>query len=201
MFDSKITASDFIASIRREIDAAPDIEEATYLRFIDEAEQLIYSEIIRETAQKRVQSEGGYLALSSVPAEDGADAVRFEDIHDVYAGDVHLIRTAPVSGRTFPDAYWKDGAGLKHNAKEQSLDIYYFVRPALKSREGGRTDVLRLPVEWLTLISSKMRGEALKLVNEDELAAKWLADYNVLLEHFGQYMSARQPELYLGSED
>ena len=45
-------------------------------------------------------------------------------------------------------------------------------------------DNVMVPVEFIDLVKAKLRGEAYKLVNEDGIAAKWLNDYNMLLETF-----------------
>ena len=40
---------------------------------------------------------------------------------------------------------------------------------------------------------AELRGEAYKLCNEDAVAAKWLNDYNALLDSFRQWLVLRQP--------
>ena len=46
-----------------------------------------------------------------------------------------------------------------------------------------------LPVEFIDLVKAKLRGEAYKLANEDNHAAKWLNDYNTLLETFKAWIA------------
>jgi len=41
-----------------------------------------------------------------------------------------------------------------------------------------------LPIEFIDLAKAKLRGEAYKVANEDSLAAKWINDYNMLVETF-----------------
>ena len=50
-----------------------------------------------------------------------------------------------------------------------------------------------LPPELIDLAKAKLRGEAYKLANEDGLAAKWLNDYNVLLETFKVWIQSKAP--------
>ena len=199
MFDSGVTAKDIVDSIRGtdilppEVDIAPDIPEATYYTWIDEAEQLLYSEIIREiTLWSKTGGIASPFNLSAVTAA-GAAPVRFEDIYAVHINDVQLAHVTAV-GALFPDTYWKQNNALCFSTQKTSatLKIYYNIRPALKA--GSPTQTVKLPVEWLPIIRAKLRGEAFKLVNEDGLAAKWLNDYNVLLEQFKQYMAARTPQ-------
>lgn len=194
MFDSNITAEDFVRDIMNETDIAPDIEERVYYHLIDETEQLLYSEIIKETAVYTGNvSDGGEVKLPE--GNNETDAVRPEDVYAVYAGDVQLIKATPTGCKIFPDSWCGMGKNISVNAASDSVKVYYYIRPALKSGEGGKTRTVKLPVEWLRVIGAKVRGEAYKLVNEDSASAKWLADYNVLVEQLRQYMELRAPDV------
>ena len=48
-----------------------------------------------------------------------------------------------------------------------------------------------VPLEFIDLVKAKLRGEAYKLANEDDIAAKWLNDYNILLETFKAWISEK----------
>ena len=77
-----------------------------------------------------------------------------------------------------------------------SVRVIYFVRPALKTVNSsdvvGSGNVM-LPVEFIDLAKSKLRADAYKIANEDNLAAKWMNDYNVLLETFKEWMDRKRP--------
>lgn len=192
MFDSGIIAENLVDEIMSEADIAPDISPQTYYNWIDETEQLLYSEIIKEIVQK-TQPPTRPIVLSSMQ-EANASKPRFEDIYAVYADEKQLIKATAVGGETFPDTYWKQGNDLYYNVTPapNEIRVFYYIRPVLKA--DMPTETIKLPVEWVCLIRAKLRGEAYKLVNEDSAAAKWLNDYNVLLEQFKQYMAARNPE-------
>lgn len=192
MFDSGITAVDLVTSVMSEVDAAPDIPAETYYNWIDETEQLLYSEVIRELTTAAV-TPALPIVLSGL-GEVGADTPRFEDIYAVYADEKQLMKATAVGGETFPDTYWKQGNHLYYNMMPapQTVKVFYFIRPALKSKTPTAT--IKLPAEWVCIVRAKLRGEAYKLVNEDNTAVKWLNDYNVLLEQFKQYIAARNPE-------
>jgi hypothetical protein len=68
------------------------------------------------------------------------------------------------------------------------------VKPELKTISNYASKYVMLPIEFIDLIKAKLRGEAYKYANEDNLAAKWLNDYNVLVETFKAWLSNKQPE-------
>lgn len=201
MFDSKVKASEFVARLKNEVDAAPDIDNDTYLGLIDDVEQTMYSEIIKEIHTcKPTVTESTHIKMP-YDAEEG-DLIRFEDVREVYAGDIQLIKTT-ATGWKFPDSYYKLGDDLYLNLKDKSksseITIYYYIRPKLKRGTTGE-DTIKLPPERIPLIGAKVRGEALKLVNEDATAAKWLSDYNVMIEQFREFMTFNRAELRASME-
>lgn len=193
MFDSSITVNSIISELRNEVDVAAEIPDTAYIMWLNSMEQLLYSEIIKEQnehiIENPVQCE---IEVDSIEPKDGEAAVRFEDIYTIYADDVQLMKSTLVSGVIFSGCFYKLGnnIGYKTEKAPQRLRIIYFVRPALKV--SGEENV-SLPAEFIDLAKSKLRGEAYKLANEDGIAAKWLNDYNVLLENFKAWISARMP--------
>jgi hypothetical protein len=190
VFESGIAAQTFVTSLRAEIDVAPDINTSDYFNWIDETEQLLYSEVIREIHIYTEQNPASPIQFTAMTAP-GADTPIFEDIYAVHAGDTQLLKSTAVGG-LFPDTYWKQDDALYFNAQTELIKVYYFIRPALKSPAPANT--IKLPVQFLPLIRAKLRGEAYKLVNEDNTAAKWLNDYNALLEQFKQFIAERQAQ-------
>lgn len=127
--------------------------------------------------------------------DDEAD-MRFEDIHAVYADGKQLIRTTLTSGAVFPNAYYKelDSLGMNISGKPDEIKVVYLVRPAPKDADVlTDNDTVKVPVEFIDLVTAKLRGEAYKLSNEDALAAKWLNDYNIRLETFKAWVEGKQP--------
>lgn len=125
--------------------------------------------------------------------DDEAD-MRFEDIHAVYVDGRQLIRTTLTSGAVFPDAYYKelDGMGVSLPSAPDEVTVMYCVRPALKKKDLTGDETVKVPAEFIDLVTAKLRGEAYKLSNEDALAAKWLNDYNILLETFKAWVAGKQ---------
>ena len=105
------------------------------------------------------------------------------------------------SGAIFPNAYYKVGKDIGYNVEGVSdMVIIYFARPELITVDDDddtidEDAIVMLPYEFLDLVKARLRGEAYKLANEDDTAAKWLNDYNVLLENFKNWLTRRNPTL------
>ncbi len=197
MFNSGITAYDLIEQIKDEADISYPIPDASYVLWLNALEQLLYTELIRE--QGRIELDGvsgDVVDLDTLTVPNGENAIRFEDIHAIYADDTQLIESTVASGVIFPDTYYKIGNNLGLNLTREpgTLKIIYFVKPELKTELNIGTKNVMLPIEFIDIAKAKLRGEAYKIANEDSLAAKWINDYNVLLETFKAWLSGKQSE-------
>lgn len=188
MFNSNIKVSDLINSIREEADIAVPITYDSYIAWLNSLEQMLYSEIIKE--QEKTFVEVPTVNLASIAVPEGNSNIRYEDIHAVYRDGLQLKETTVASGTIFPNIYFKTENNLAHT---KGLEIIYIVRPKLKTVETMEDDFVMLPPEFIDLAKAKLRGEAYKLANEDGLAAKWLNDYNVLLETFKVWIQSKAP--------
>lgn len=197
MFDSGITAENLINEIKSEADIAIPIDDEAYITWLNTVEQLLYSEIIHEQCSCEIENaaHNGFIDLSQVGVNDGEDNIRFEDIHAVYADVTQLIKTSFSSGKIFPNTYYKknNGVGLNTAFDPEKIKIIYFARPELKTISNYAKKNICLPIEFIGTVKAKLRGEAYKAANEDNIAAKWLADYNALLENFKAWVSCREP--------
>ena len=201
MFDSGISAKDLIEELKNtEVDIALEIPNATYVEWLNALQQLVYTEIIKE-------QEGGVLSPSAltnpidvkkIPIHEDESVPRFEDIYAVYADDVQLIKSTLTSGVIFPNTYYKVDNNIGYNTSFEptEIKIIHIVRPALitvSSRDVVDDSNVMLPIEFIELAKSKLRGEAYKLANEDSIAGKWLNDYNTLLETFKAWVNDKTP--------
>lgn len=189
MFDSGVKAKSLIDSIKFEADIALPIASSTYLEWLSALEQLIYSEIIRE--QKAVTLNGTHdipIDLSEIQPGEFEAPVRYEDIYTVYADEEQLIQSTVTSGVIFRDTWYKteNNLGLNLSKTPETIKIIYFVRPAIKKGSGEEIPDIPVfvPFEFLDMVRAKLLGEAYKTANEDGLAAKWINEYNVIMQTF-----------------
>ena len=197
MFDSGIKASDLIAQIKQEADIAIPIPDSSYILWLNALEQLLYTELIQEQGKIELDSvTGSCIDVDTIHVPNGENAVRFEDIHAIYADESQLIKSTVASGVIFSDTYYKIGNNIGLNLKKdpQKVKIVYFVKPVLKTESNASTENVMVPLEFMDLVKAKLRGEAYKVANEDSIAAKWMNDYNILLETFKSWLSGKQPE-------
>lgn len=196
MFDSVITAKEFIDNLKSEVDVALDISDMSYLGWLNTAEQFIYGSVIKE--------EGVYTAENteniSLPIKlEGENNISQADVVTVYAKfplnkRVQLMHVTTANGPTFKDVYFVKGDKLciKPSFPCTEADIIYIRRPIIKSISNWETEKVKMPVEYIDLIAAKLRGEAYKLANEDSIAAKWFNDYNALLQDFNAWCSMKR---------
>lgn len=193
MFNSGKSVRELITELRDEVDIAFEIPTSTYLLWLNSIEQLCYSELIKEQREIKVLNPTTPIVIDDLTVSEEEAPIRFEDIYAVYADDVQLMKTTLASGTIFPDTFYKhnDDLGINIPYQTRELKIIYIARPKVKTAEEGN---VMMPIEFIDLVKAKMRGEAYKLVNEDEMAGKWLNDYNMMLENFKTWCSNRSSQ-------
>lgn len=186
-FNSGYLARDIINTLKEEIDVVSYITDDTYVRLYNELIELLYGEIIQDTNLYEIKVNGDFLTDFSINKGH---------IKDVYYGDIQLARGKAEQVGKIDNIYYTDNddrfcfsvANVKNG---ENLRIYYNYIP---ERLVGLNDEkeIPLPFVFLELVTSKLRGEIYKLLNEDEQSAKWLNDYNNLLENFKAYIQSRK---------
>lgn len=197
MFDSGITASALIEQIKDEADIAIPIPDATYVLWLNALEQLLYTELIQEQGKIELDGvNGSVIGIDTLNVPNGENSVRYEDIRCIYADSTQLIESTVTSGVIFPNTYYKIGNDIGVNLIHQpeKVRITYFVKPELKTTDNINVKNVMVPIEFIDLVKAKLRGEAYKVANEDSIAAKWINDYNILLETFKAWLSEKRPE-------
>lgn len=206
MFNSGISAYDLIDQLQQEADVAIPIPETSYYEWLNELQYLLYTEIIREISlQHYTELTDQEIDIESAEVT-GESPIRFEDVLAVYAeildgGDtkhVQLTRMTPLNGSIFPYSYYKNRSKIKLHIPEkpnqtlQKITIAYYTKPEAVTKMNAKTAMVAVPAEFISLVKSKLRGEAYKLCNEGTLAANWISDYNVLLETFRKWIESRR---------
>lgn len=196
MYDSEVTAADLIAEIKGEIDIASIVPDSAFVRWLNTVEQTVYTELIREmrlvhiAVDYRNGEDTPSFYLSDITPGDGEGEVIFDDIVKSYVDGIELDRVSLISGTVFDNLgmYYQNGDRImvKTLVPASEVSVIYVVRPVKKAVENGELpgETVKLPAEWLEIAASRLRGEAYKLANDDNLAAKWLNDYNLYLEQF-----------------
>ena len=195
MFDSGISVKDLVDELKEEVDIALEIPDTAYAGWLNSLQQLLYSEIMKEQKKAVVElSEDGVISLSS-PLGTDENRTRFEDIYAIYANGKQLMKTTLTSGKIFPDTFYKinNNVGINATPVPTEVEIIYIVKPVLVKNIDDENVKVMVPVEFIDLVKAKLRGEAYKLVNEDAIAAKWLNDYNMLLETFKAWIAEKSP--------
>lgn len=208
MFDSGIAVKDLVEDLKTEVDIALAIPNSTYVQWLNSLQQVLYTEIIKEQKEYSYNAnmfekppiygtgrDVSTLDLSTIPTEDNESQPIFEDIYALYSNGVQFIKSTVASSYIFPNTYFKYNNQLGYEGKILGMTrIIYFVRPALITVDKNDTidgSTVMLPVEFIELAKSKLRGEAYKLANEYDMATVWLNDYNVLLETFKAWIAEK----------
>ena len=200
LYDSAVTTADFILGLRDELDIASIIPDSAFIRWLNTVEQTVYTELIREMrsvhlAVDYVDGDTPSFSLSDIVPSNGEDPVIFDDILKVYVDGIELDRVSLISGTVFDNIgmYYKNGDNvmIKTLIPATEVSVIYVVRPRKKALSGAElpAETVKLPAEWLEIVASRLRGEAYKLVNDDNLSAKWLNDYNTCLEQFKVWLT------------
>jgi hypothetical protein len=208
MFINNLTYQDLVDEVKSEVDIALEIPNEIYFRWLDALTSLLYTEVIKEQTICVIEPAPQSPFLPMVE-DDWGDKyeVSFEDVIAVYADDVQLIKSTPTSGIIFPNTFYKHSYANPNDSSASYSTVGYnteFTPQKLTlvciNKNWGVGDgncFVMLPNEFIDLAKSKLRGEAYKLANEDELAAKWLNDYNVLLENFKAWIAEKSPDFGL----
>ena len=198
MFDSGMSAKDFISRLKEEVDVALPISDDSYIGWLNSVEQFIYGSVIKEEGIYKDESAEDIPLPINI---DGENKVRIEDVVAVYGVNaykrVQLLYVTVANRRTWKDVYYSKGDKLcaRPGFPYERVEIVYVRRPIEKTKENYSDCNVMIPIEFTELIASKLRGEAYKLANEDSIASKWLNDYNALLQDFTAWYNVRRAQV------
>ena len=199
LYSSTVTGTELITSVKAELPIVPLPPDAAFVRWLSSFEQLVWSEVIRQERRAETKVANGIIALDGIPVPEDEDGVQASDVCAVYLDGVQAQPGNAEQGYLFsPECavYREDGARqLAVDGTENGISatLIYTVRPMRRAGTvADQTAVIALPEEYIELAASRLRGEAYRAANEDELAAKWLADYNARLEAFTAWCDRRR---------
>lgn len=194
MYVSGITTAAIISMVQSEADISVTIPDQSWLNWINETEQMLYTEIIRELKATTLTDQTSPIAITAIVPATGEGQAIFEDIQKIYGDGRELQKASIISATKFNKSVWYKsgtaiGFNLASNATAASMKIIYCVRPALKVLVAGTpptlpTAKIALPPEFVELMACRLRAEAYKLANDDNIGAKWFASYNTYVEDF-----------------
>lgn len=199
MYDSGITAKNFIDSVKEESDITIVIPDASWYRWLASVEQILYTEVFQEYDVIKVDvsdsSEEVTVTLKDAVVASDCATLTFDDVIAVFMDYLELERSGETAALQYPEKplYYTDYSGKLYARSPiyaEQMVIVYRKRPPVKT-ETSTTAHVMVPVEWLDLVGAKLRGEAYKIANEDGLSAKWLNDYNTQLESLKVWASKR----------
>jgi hypothetical protein len=195
MYHSGVTVGELIVEMQEEVDIAGVVPASAYYRWISSLEALLYSDVLLFDRQASLAAVDGFLDLSLLTVGEGERTVLFDDVRKVYLDGEELTRSGRVGAYQFDEEksiYYPDENGIRVSVYgeggDETYDIIWRVIPAPKTGDG---DEVMLPVEWLDMVMARLRGEAYKVANDDEQAAKWLGDYNTQLTSFREWAAIR----------
>ena len=207
MYSCGMKAEDIVSVVEGETNSAPAVTAHAYCAWINMTEQLLYSDIIREQRMCEIPFKSA-VGFDDLSVDIGCeDMPRFEDILHIYGvkdGErVELEHSEPtwvLRGVQADNSYYFNGHEIVINGIYDSLIIVRIARPipkrVVKTTVNNQSvdkiiGSIALPYEFVEMLICRLRSEKYRLLNEDELCAKWTDKYNYYLENFKQYVGVR----------
>ncbi|MBR5535745.1 MAG: hypothetical protein IKU60_03765 [Clostridia bacterium] len=196
MFKSETyTYDDLFTMIKNEVEsykAVPD--DILYLACNTEM-QYLYSQVIKKQimATGEFDSNAGIATNVSVP---GGVTIPFEDIVTVRANGENFMYTLPKNAHAYENTYYEGADGEIRVVTKETLrgeiEIYYNYRP-VEINKNTKVNKVELPTEYIPMLLSAIRTEAYKYIHQDDMSAKWAADYNAYREGFDKWVESTRP--------
>ncbi len=192
MFSASVTVAQLLDSVIDGIGLFLPQDRAFYRDTLNECLCRLYTELIAEVRSMNVFAAGDLIQLSSLSPIPDAAPIREQDVCGVSATGKRLYYLPPAQFDMRDDRGFytvQDGAVRLSlpDLPRNNLALFYLVCPMHFNADNEDTPV-PFPDEFLPLLRAKLRGEAFRLANEDALAAKWLGEYNTLLDEFRLYL-------------
>ncbi len=202
LFHSGIYAKSFIKGLQSEIDSALPIPDDTYISWLNETEQFLYTGLIQSPVPVEFTADYD----SGTPIENPLECCRFCDVVSVYASydsrlGRQLIKTERNKAHLLHDCYYDVDGKIGYNLSPilsdclEKITVFKIDKPTLKTTDNWATEDICVPTEFAEMIRSKLRANAFMLCGEYATASNFIALYNSLLETFKAWI-ASQPRIY-----
>lgn len=205
IFDSGVNVSAFISQMQEEFEPYNGVARWRLVEWINALEQLIYSDIVQYESYGEVEAKLDETYGTQNYLDEDINYISFKihpELSAIRAGDIFAVKADGVmlaSGRDYDsdmiDGTWYDRRGRLHvnvGFRPKVITVYFYARPKLISEENIAERDVHVPPEFIDLFRTRIRGEFYKLVNEDMLAAKWVNEYNAILEDFKEWCKRRE---------
>lgn len=186
IYKSNVTASCLITSVSDDIAVFPAISMINYINWYNDVVQSIYKSIIKPctlitvAAAKETERSGIDIPDNSVFPEGAQMYLTKNGIRR------KLLRVDNERDLVFRDSVYI-GEKIKINSDDitdAKLIIEVLTPPPIITEDNVSGTAVPFPTEYHDMIKARLKGEALKLCNQDNTAAKWLNDFNAALEDF-----------------
>lgn len=192
MFSSNCTANELTRRVQDELGYANSPDRSFFYGVLNDCLARLYTEVIAEKRRLTANAKNGKANLAAVTPPENCAPIREQDVCAAWNGDRQL-RFLPSSmfslgGKGYYTV--EDGCLCLGDPEDgETLEIAVILRPLPFGEENGNTPI-PFPDEFISLLACRMRGEALRLSGEDGEAAKWLGEYNALLDEFKLWLAA-----------
>jgi len=192
IYQAHRTVGELIALAKEDLAFTSLPRESAFYDSLNDTLTRLYREVICEKLRCPLQVENGVAATENLTLPNEYAPVCGEDISAVWNGDRQL-RFLPYTllslGGTGYYTVYENQIILGDDKTGYALDVDIILRPARLS-EQTKDMAVPFPDEFLSLLLCRLRGDICRLAGEDAEAAKWLGEYNSLLEEFCLFVKA-----------
>ncbi len=197
IFTSSTTAKLLIDDVMEDLGLYEPPARADFYKFFNECLTRLYTEVICHCSSVEMTTANGFITYNDLMVK-AEQSVSGADICAVAVKSPFnpIMRATPFTQKlltsTTPCYVCEKDRITFNSTTRQTYLIFYTYRPSTVTAGNESTLQVALPAEYHNLLRAKLRGEAYKLANEDDLAAKWLGEYNLLLEDFCRYVAVKK---------
>ncbi len=194
LFDSGLSVCRFIEQMQEEFSSYGELEFWRIIEWINILEQLVYSEVVQYESFAEIRPPDFSINYIDFVPPKGIDTVRFSDIFAIRCDNEMLSLGRDCDSDMIKGTYFDRRGRLFLNVEQlpELVCVYFNARPKLITEETKEHRNIHIPPEFLDLFRSRIRGEYYKYINEDAMSAKWITEYNVILENFKEWCKNRE---------